>query len=314
MEFVDGLSLWDRIEQQGPLPEMDAVADIVQIAQAVQKGHELGLIHRDIKPDNILLTANGQAKLTDLGCVKDLDNDQNLTRTRQGLGTANFMAVEQFRDAKNADARCDVYSLGATLYMMVTGKVPYESRQLSSILKKKLENYLTPARRLVPGLSSQTERAIHRAVRANPDDRPQSCLEFIAELTVAPGQVVRDNGVRGRAARKSPATSKSSRSERRTDSRQPSALCGLCRPVEGEEEYRWSIQVKNISVSGISMLVSRRFEIGTPLSIELGATKKSPSRTLIARVVRIEAYPGRRWETGCTFLRKLSDEEASALQ
>jgi serine/threonine protein kinase len=314
MEYVDGMSLWDRVERTGRLAEAEAVAVIVQVAQAVQKAHEVGLIHRDIKPDNILLTAGGQAKLTDLGCVKDLDNDQNLTRTRQGLGTANFMAVEQFRDAKNVDARCDVYSLGATLYMAVTGKVPFESRQLSFILKKKLENDLPPARRLVPRLSAQTERAIHRAVRASAAERPKSCLEFIEELTGASLPITKEAGASSRAARKSPATSRPFNKERRTNFRYSSALCGLCQPVEGEEEYRWSVQVKNISASGISMLVHRRFEIGTPLRIELGATQKSPSRILVGRVVRLKPYPGQRWETGCTLIKKLSDEEASALQ
>ena len=83
------------------------------------------LIHRDVKPDNILVNGDGMAKLTDLGLVKDVDNEMNLTKTGRGLGTPHFMAPEQFRNAKNADVRCDVYSLGATLYMMVTGEVPF---------------------------------------------------------------------------------------------------------------------------------------------------------------------------------------------
>jgi serine/threonine protein kinase len=315
MEYVDGMSLWDRIADNGPLPEAEAVALIVQVAQAVQMGHQLGLIHRDIKPDNILLTRDGQPKLTDLGCVKDLDNDQNLTRTRQGIGTANFMAVEQFRDAKHVDARSDIYSLGATLYMAVTGKVPFESRSMSSILTKKTENYLTPARQLVPSLSKQIELVIHRAVRANAEERPRSCLEFIADLTSASHLSTAEIDAAGQEARNTPvAKSRYGKVERRTAARFSSAQCGLCQPLEGDEAYRWSVQVKNISAAGVSLLITRRFEIGTPLLIELGATRTAPSRTLVACVVRLERYDKKRWVMGCKFHERLTEEEANALR
>src|SRR5205085_6760165 len=104
----------------------------------------------DVKPDNILLTADGQAKLTDLGLVKELDADLNLTRTGRGLGTPHFMAPEQFRNAKNADARCDIYSLAATLYMAVTGELPFQSAGPVDAWMKKVENKLAPPRQLAP--------------------------------------------------------------------------------------------------------------------------------------------------------------------
>src|SRR5262245_41733651 len=127
MEFVDGESLGDRILREGGLPESEAVDIVVQVAEALHSAHEHGLIHRDLKPDNILLTRTGQAKLADLGLVKDVDSGLNLTRTGRGLGTPSFMAPEQFSDAKNANVRSDIYSLGATLYMVVTGHLPFPS-------------------------------------------------------------------------------------------------------------------------------------------------------------------------------------------
>src|SRR5204862_529603 len=101
MEFVEGESLGQKLEREHHLPETEAIRIIGQVAQGLHKAHKLGLIHRDVKPDNILLTPDGQVKLVDLGLVKEVDADLNLTRTNRGLGTPHFMAPEQFRNAKN---------------------------------------------------------------------------------------------------------------------------------------------------------------------------------------------------------------------
>jgi len=125
MEFIDGESIGDRIERDGKMPEEEAIRLICQIADGLACAHAQGLIHRDVKPDNIMVTRDGQAKLLDLGLAKDMEGGAELTRAGQGLGTPDFMAPEQFRNAKNASVRCDVYSLAATLYMMVTGRYPF---------------------------------------------------------------------------------------------------------------------------------------------------------------------------------------------
>src|SRR5262249_15153052 len=165
MEFVEGESLGQRLERERRLPEADAIRLLAQVAQGLHKAHKRGLVHRDVKPDNILLTPDGQAKLADLGLVKELEADLNLTRTGRGLGTPHFMAPEQFRNAKNADARCDIYSLAATLYMTVTGELPFKtsSGPLDAWMKK-VNNDLTPARVLVPALSERIDWAIRRAM------------------------------------------------------------------------------------------------------------------------------------------------------
>src|SRR5262249_47500521 len=106
MEFVEGESLGQRLERDGPLPENDAIRVIAQVAQGLHRAHKQNLVHRDVKPDNILITTDGVAKLADLGLVKETETDLNLTRTGRGLGTPHFMAPEQFRNAKNADVRC----------------------------------------------------------------------------------------------------------------------------------------------------------------------------------------------------------------
>ena len=102
MEYVDGDSLGGLIARHGRLPEGQAVRIITQAAQALHYAHRRRVIHRDVKPDNILVRTDGRAKLADFGLAKDKENDKDLTRPATGLGTPHFMAPEQYTDAKNA--------------------------------------------------------------------------------------------------------------------------------------------------------------------------------------------------------------------
>jgi serine/threonine protein kinase len=183
MEYVEGKTLGQKIEQEGRMPEKEAIRLIAQVAQALHRAHKEKLIHRDVKPDNVLVTPDGIAKLTDLGLVKEVEADLNLTRTGRGLGTPHFMAPEQFKNAKNVDPRCDIYSLGATLYMMVTGEMPFKSSGPLDAYMKKIDNKLVPARELVPGLSERIDWAIRRSMSADPNQRPTDCREFVEDLT-----------------------------------------------------------------------------------------------------------------------------------
>src|SRR5262249_41172348 len=146
----------------------------VQVCQALHYAHENGVIHRDVKPDNVLVTPGGRAKLIDLGLVKVLKADQGLTRAGGGLGARHFMGPEQFRDAKGADVRCDVYGLGATLYLLVTGQLPFAQCSPVECWMKKVNNDLPAPRSLVPTLSGRTDRAIRLAMAPQAADRPPS--------------------------------------------------------------------------------------------------------------------------------------------
>ncbi|MCZ2343566.1 MAG: protein kinase [Bacteroidales bacterium] len=184
MEFVEGESLGQRVERDGRIEEAEAVRIISQVCEGLHRAHKQGLIHRDVKPDNILVTlAEGAAKLTDLGLVKEVEGELNLTRTGRGLGTPHFMAPEQFRNAKNADVRCDVYSLGATLYCLVTGVVPFDKTSPLDCWVKKTKNDFAPPRQLNPQLSERVSWAIVRAMNADPAQRPANCREFMEDLT-----------------------------------------------------------------------------------------------------------------------------------
>jgi serine/threonine protein kinase len=183
MEFVEGESLGQKIQREGRLSETEAIRLIAQVAQGLHRAHKMNLVHRDIKPDNVMVTPDGTAKLCDLGLVKELETDLNLTRTGRGLGTPHFMAPEQFRNAKNADLRCDIYALGATLYMMVTGELPFKSSGPLDAWMKKMHNDLLPPRKVVASLSERIDWAIRRAMSADPEQRPASCREFVEDLT-----------------------------------------------------------------------------------------------------------------------------------
>jgi len=183
MEFVDGESLGQRVERAGAVPEAEAVRLIAQVCDGLQRAHKQGLVHRDVKPDNIMVNLDGVAKLTDMGLVKDVDNDLNLTKTGRGLGTPHYMAPEQFRNAKTVDIRGDVYSLGATLYALVTGRVPFENSNPLDCWMKKIRNEFPAPRELNPAVSDRVDWAIRRAMSAEPNQRPTSCREFLEDLT-----------------------------------------------------------------------------------------------------------------------------------
>ena len=200
LEFVNGESLGVIISKQGKFEELEGIKIIAQVAKALNQVHKDKLIHRDVKPDNILVGKNGIAKLTDLGLVKEiLVGDLNLTRSGRGLGTPNFMAPEQFRDAKNADIRCDIYSLGATLYTMLTGELPYKSVNPLETWMKKVQNDLPTPRELNPRISERTDWAIRRAMDSDPDIRPSSCREFVEDLV---GKSTRKSAVNNTALEK----------------------------------------------------------------------------------------------------------------
>jgi serine/threonine protein kinase len=315
MEFVDGPDLWQRIEQSGRLPEKEAVGIIAQVGEGLQEAHKHGIIHRDVKPDNILLAPDGRAKLADLGLIKDLEDSDALTRSRKGLGTPNFIAPEQFSDARHAGVRCDVYALAATLYMAVTGELPFRGRSLAATLRLKLNNELTPARQLVPGLSEKVDWAIRRALQVEPERRQASCGEFIQALT-GEGPVAPWSPVERPAA--SPATKRPARERRRAVryACHLSTFCELLTSIhdgEAAAHDSWPVTVRDLSVGGIKFAINRRFEAGTVIVVQLKAPDRSFQRSAEMRVIRVTPVRGGQWLIGGAFSEPLGKEELRKL-
>jgi serine/threonine protein kinase len=313
-ELVNGCSLGARVEEHGRLPEGEVVRLITQVAQALHYAHSRGVVHRDVKPDNILLLPDGRAKLTDFGLAKTLDANEELTRNATGLGTPHFMAPEQFADAKSAGPRADVYSLGATLYNLVTGRLPFDAKTDLAILAKKERGLSHSPKSLVPGLSDRVDAAILAAVNPNPANRPGSCLEFFKLLTA-------------RAPKKhSPSrltapklTKPAGPADRRAWVRFPLGAGG-CGYVDttlhgaaAETEEGWPLVVRDVSVGGIGIVLARRFERGTELSVEMRCGPDQATRRFRARVIRVDPDRGGHWVHGCAFLTPLGETDLVGL-
>jgi eukaryotic-like serine/threonine-protein kinase len=299
MEYVEGQDLGRRVLEQGPLPEAEAVLLLSQVGTALGVAHRNNLIHRDVKPENVLLTQDGQAKLTDLGLSKDLDSSSAFTRSRTCLGTAAYMAPEQFEDARHANIRSDVYSLGATLYFALTGIAPFRGRGNLSVMRRKLKNEFTPPRQLVPTLRPDIDRSICQALDAFPARRQRSCDEFVAQLA---------------AARPADASEPSADrvEERRLAQRHPTDLTAACRALKGSA-VQWLGEVLDISLSGMRIQLDRHFEPGVVLNVTIGSEEVSVSVTRLIQVRWVRGVGGSRWLIGAAFSRPLTEGELSPL-
>jgi predicted Ser/Thr protein kinase len=170
MEFVDGHSLGTYLKR-GHFSETESVQIIRHACRALSVAHADGIVHRDIKPDNMMLTSRGEVKLVDLGIAKRIDEDQSLTQTGQAIGTPHYISPEQIRGQKDVDPRADVYSLGATLYHLVTGHTPYSGASGPIVMSMHLVEPLPDPRRFEAGLSEGICRVIRKMMAKDRDER-----------------------------------------------------------------------------------------------------------------------------------------------
>ena len=179
MEYVDGRSVRDIMKQSGPVPPARATEILLQVAEGLAYAHEHGVVHRDIKPDNIMVTRDGVAKLADLGLARQVDSEMTaLTRTGTAMGTPYYMAPEQGIDAKRADARSDIYSLGATWYHMIIGEVPFDGGTPLEIWQKHQKQPVRPPSALRTDVPRGVSFTIERMMAKEPDRRIQSARDL----------------------------------------------------------------------------------------------------------------------------------------
>ena len=183
IEYIDGRSVQDWLNQDQMFPIGDAVHIAAVSAEALHHAHELNMIHRDIKPDNILLTSKGVVKVADFGLAKVLDEDLSMTQSGTGLGTPLYMAPEQARSAKTVDQRSDIYALGATLYHMLVGKVPFTAENTLELILAKEEGKYTPARSLRSDVPERLDLIIDKMMAKDPSHRYSGCAQIITDLT-----------------------------------------------------------------------------------------------------------------------------------
>lgn len=182
MEYCPGPTLLRILQRGGALDQDRAIHITTQIARALDHAHQQDLVHRDVKPDNIMMASGGIAKLCDLGLAKDVSRGSGSTEKGATMGTPNYISPEQARGDAAVDIRSDLYSLGATFYHMVTGMPPFDGQNPAVIMVKHLNEPLVPPRERSPEVDPEVQRIIMKMMAKNSLDRFQSPQELLVDL------------------------------------------------------------------------------------------------------------------------------------
>ncbi|HHW71817.1 MAG TPA: Stk1 family PASTA domain-containing Ser/Thr kinase [Firmicutes bacterium] len=177
MEYVQGRTLHDLVHEHGPFPQEFVVSVGKQIAMALAHAHYHGIIHRDIKPHNILITAEGRVKVTDFGIAQAM-SATNLTQTGVVLGSVRYFSPEQARGA-NVQAASDLYSLGIVLYEMISGEPPFRGDSAIAIALQQIQDPPEPLRNIRPDLDAELEDLVLKLLNKNPKDRPRDAEDVV---------------------------------------------------------------------------------------------------------------------------------------
>ncbi|MBP8604380.1 MAG: serine/threonine protein kinase [Phycisphaerae bacterium] len=188
MEYVEGRTLYDDLSKGKIFSEKEAIDIVLQLASALGHAHSLGLVHRDVKPKNIMISKDGVVKLADMGLARET-TDVKAAKHEQGkaFGTPYYIAPEQIRGLVDIDGRADIYALGATLFHMVTGRVPFEASTPSEVMRKHLKEPLTPPDHINTSLTAGISEVIEVMMAKEREERYRNMEEVIADL-----QAVRD--------------------------------------------------------------------------------------------------------------------------
>jgi serine/threonine-protein kinase len=198
MEYVEGKTLYDDLSKGKIFDEAEALAVVIQLANALAHAHGHGMIHRDVKPKNIMINPEGVVKLADMGLARET-SDVEAAKNEQGkaFGTPYYIAPEQIRGEVNIDGRADLYALGATFYHMVAGRVPYEASTPAEVMRKHIKEPLVPPDHLNTSLSAGIAEVIEVMMAKNKKDRYSNMEELLIDL-----EAVRDGNPPLRARRR----------------------------------------------------------------------------------------------------------------
>lgn len=183
MELIKGKSMQDWMGKIGKMSVGDALHVTLLVADALKHAHELNLIHRDIKPDNILITDKGVVKVSDMGLAKATDEDMSMTQSGTGLGTPYYMPPEQARNAKHVDNRSDIYALGCTLYYFLSGKLPFSGTSAAELIMAKEKGQFPRLRSHNHEVPERLELIVDKMIQKDPKHRYQSCDDLIRDLS-----------------------------------------------------------------------------------------------------------------------------------
>jgi eukaryotic-like serine/threonine-protein kinase len=181
-EYVEGENL-KRLVERGPVPVETAVELALQIARGLSFAHQHGLVHRDVKPQNVLLNGSGEAKVTDFGIARSMSVQHGMTQTGTVLGTSDYIAPEQAQ-GRHVDEQSDVYSLGVVLFELLTGRVPFPGENFVAVAMRHINEPPPSVRELRPEVSQRLDAAVRRAMAKEPGDRFPTMRGFCEELDV----------------------------------------------------------------------------------------------------------------------------------
>ena len=183
MEYVEGHTVYDELAAGKVFTESEALEIVIQTAEALRHAHQQGFIHRDVKPKNIMLTPAGVAKLADMGLAREAADIETAEREKgRAFGTPYYISPEQIRGRVNVGFQADIYSLGATFYHMVTGRVPFEGETPAAVMHKHLKEQLIPPDHLNTKLSAGVGEAIEVMMAKNPRHRYASTDDLLVDL------------------------------------------------------------------------------------------------------------------------------------
>ena len=279
MEYIEGLDLSKLVRRLGPLPIADACELVRQVAEGLQAAHQHGLVHRDVKPSNLMLADTGEVKLLDLGLARivvdqlaDQPADVEMTEAGQTMGTADYMAPEQASDSRKVDIRADIYGLGCTLYKLLCGHAPFSSSQYNSAFDKMKAHTTEP----IPSIQDRRDEVpdalaavLDRMLAKDPADRfaePSEVAEAIEPFTAGCDLA---------------ALVAQARQIEETDDRPaPAILAELAQPQPARSggRRRWRTVLIGASLAGIVML-GAVFALSTPEGQSEGESEaeKSPA-------------------------------------
>lgn len=278
-EYLDGIDLAKLVGDHGPLQPQYASWIVSEVAQALQHAHEQDLIHRDIKPSNIMLLRDGSVKLLDLGLARNVNSSSQMTATGQFVGTVDYVSPEQAIDTRGVDHRADIYSLGCTLYFLVTGQAPFDGEAYDSIASKILahtDEAPLAAETICKGAPKLLLRTIDQMMSKAPGDRIQSAAQVskvLAPLAVPfpRGHVSGSNGELSQRADSPAHQSQHDVCDKMAKvatlalwyiGRTALSMTGIIERVEitnasrlgGKKRYKWEISPKGIAVFTVAVL------------------------------------------------------------
>ncbi len=298
IEFVDGETVQDMLDREGRIPASRAVEIVRQAAVGLARAEESGLVHRDIKPENLMVSTRGEVKIADFGLAKSVEAPEEAGITHEGtvVGTPYYMSPEQASD-QPVDTRSDIYSLGATLYHMVTGEPPFIASTYMGVLKKHLSEPLEPARRRYAACPESVSRLIERMMAKTLHERFQSARDLLA--AIAEVKKVLRSGIR-RAVGSTAKEATNRRRYRRIAAEFVADVAEKTAPVGVAASI--AAKISDISEGGIFIETDHLSPPGTLVEISFRLTQDAPPLRVVG-VVRWLKETGANVGMGLQFVR-----------